>query len=115
MISFPRSCDAVQLEFELTIRGPALNGAYFVGSEVNLANRTRSNHRSGSNVSASGPQSAVLRCMSKGKYIMPVLPGMYSGCSELEGYVESGGGRAQAVGLLSLTFRGTGGKSRSAS
>lgn len=62
--------------FGLTMRGPALNGVNIMGFAVNLARRAGSNHRSGSNMSASKPHRAVLRWVKMGKYMKVVLFGI---------------------------------------
>jgi len=67
-------------EQEPTMRGPALNGVNMVGFNVNRASLRGSIHRSGSNSSASGPQSVLLRCVNSVEYQNVVDFGKYNGC-----------------------------------
>jgi hypothetical protein len=72
-------------EQEHTMRGPALNGVNIIGFDVNRASLRGSIHRSGSNSSASGPQSALLRCVNNVEYQNVVDFGKYSGCRDSVG------------------------------
>lgn len=63
-----------------TLRGPALNGVNIIGFDVNRTNLLGSIHRSGSNSSASGPQSSLLRCVNSDEYQIVVDFGKYNGC-----------------------------------
>lgn len=107
---------------QLTIRGPELKGVNIMGFEVIIPIRFESNHLSGSNLSASGPQRSGFRCINIGIYIIGVDPGMYKGSVGVgmntpEGLNFDGcdGGSVTGAGLDSRTLRGTGGKRRSVS
>jgi hypothetical protein len=77
--------DKIVPRHELTIRGPALNGVNIVGFDVNRASLRGSIHRSGSNSSASGPQSSLLRCVNSVEYQNVVDFGKYNGCRDSVG------------------------------
>lgn len=80
-----------------------------VGSSEIFFDLTGSIHRSGSNTSASSPQSAVLRCIKKGNTRIGVSGGMYSGrLLELDVNVGSALGNTTPCDRLARIFDGSG-------